>query len=135
MTHPITALQTAMLAALNRDSILQALLGDGSISDAPSIGESAPCIAIARHDIRPYDGDAAPGHEHTLVLSVWHPDADRAAISAIIARVLAVLGEAELSSTDLCVIAIRHQRTRTETEIRSGAMRALVQLRAVSEPH
>ncbi len=68
MTHPIVQLQSALVTALRAEL-------EPPVFDAPPKETSPPYVAIARHDVLPRDGDAAPGHEHRLllVLCLRHP--------------------------------------------------------------
>jgi len=59
MTHPITALQGALVVAWRADAGLTALVGANAIFDAPIKGRGTPYIVIARHDLVPRDSDAA----------------------------------------------------------------------------
>ncbi len=128
MTHPITLLQAALVAALRDDPDL----ADVGIFDAPPQGAAPPYVAIARHDLLPRDGDAAPGHEHRLTLHVWAGQPSRKAALAIAERVLAV---AEVvAPAGLAVTHVQHERTDTAIDAGTGLARAAVALRVYAEP-
>ena len=131
MTHPIISLQAALVAALKADTQLAALVGT-SIFDAPPKDAAPPCVAIARHDIVPRDGDAAPGHEHRLALHIWAGQPSRRAALAMAERVQAVV-EA-LAPGTIRVTHRRHERTETAIDLDSGLARAMVAVRFFSEP-
>ena len=133
MTRPIILLQGALVAALRADAALTALIGPDKVFDAPMKGTQPPFLAIDRHDIAPRDGDAAPGNEHRLVVTAWHPDANRRAVAEIAERVLAVALDGELSGPELRVTLAMHQRTETSIDTRTGQARAAVHLRFLSE--
>lgn len=133
MSHPILALQAALVAALRADPALQMLLGE-AVFDAPPIGQEPPYVLIARHDIVPRDGDAAPGHEHRLLLHIFVRDPSRQAVLAVVERVLAVAMGAELDGPELVVTHRRHERTETVIDPVSGRARAAVAVRMYSEP-
>ena len=83
MTHPIIALQAALVAALRAEL-------DVPVFDTPLRDATPPYIAIARHDVLPRDGDVAPGHEHRLLLHVWAAEASRKAVLAIAEAVVEI---------------------------------------------
>ena len=130
MTHPILALQAALVAALRADAALAELV-DGRVFDAPPKGAVAPYVAVARHDCEPRDGDLAPGSEHRVVLHCWADRPSRAAALALAARVLSV-AEA-LAPEGLAVTHWRHERTETAVVLDTGQARAAVALRFFSE--
>jgi hypothetical protein len=133
MTHPITALQGTLVAALKGDGALAALVGD-AIFDAPPEGQGLPYIAIVRHDIAPRDADIAPGHEHRLLIHIRVAEASRRAVVEIAELVLGTALTAGLSSAELTVTHRRHERTETAIDAKTGQGRAAVSLRIFSEP-
>lgn len=132
MSHPITALQVALIAALRADAGLAALVG-GGVFDAPPRGRAPPYVTIARHDLLPRDGDLAPGHEHRLLLQVLGDQPSRKAVLAIVERVLAVALDGALAPDGLVVTLRRHERTETSIDAKTGLARAAVTLRLFSE--
>lgn len=130
--HPIAQLQNALVAALNADAPLVALIGEGGVFDAPPRGRPAPYVVVERHDMRQRDGDAAPGQEHRLLLHCWAGQPSRAAALAIAERVgAAALGG--LAPDGLVVTHGEHLRTETAIDAASGQARAAVTLRFFSE--
>lgn len=127
MTHPIIALQAPLVAALRAVPGL-------TVFDAPPKGASPPYVTIARHDILPRDGDAAPGHEHRLVLQVWAEGASRKAAVTLAETVLGVALSANLDSAGLTVTLRRHDRTDTTIDGDTGRARAAVALTFFTEP-
>ena len=134
MTHPITLLQGALVAALRADAGLTALVGANAIFDAPRDGRAGPYVVIARHDLVPRDGDAAPGYEHRVLLHLWHPDPSRKAVLAIADRVLAVALAGSLAPAGLAVTNVSHDRTDTAIDLDMGSARAALTLRFFTEP-
>ena len=129
MTHPIMALQAALVAALKADA---GLAGVG-VFDAPMRGAAAPYLVVARHDLLPRDGDAAPGFEHRVAVHCWAADPSRKAALALAERVVAV-GEA-LTAAGVLVTHRMHERTDTAIDLETGQARAAVALRFFSEPN
>jgi len=134
MTHPITALQGALVAAWRADAGLTALIGTNAIFDAPIKGADTPYIVIARHDLVSRDGDLAPGYDHRVLLHLWHPDASRKAVLAVADWVLAVALGAPLAPAGLAVTNCSHERTDTAIDLETGAARAALTLRFFTEP-
>ncbi len=128
MSHPIVALQSALVAALRADA---GLAGVG-VFDAPLRGASAPYLVIARHDLLPRDGDLAPGFEHRVAVHCWAVDPSRKAALALAERVVAV-AEA-LKAAGVRVTHQMHERTDTVIDLETGQARAAVGLRFFCEP-
>ena len=131
MTHPILALQGALVAALRADAGLAAL---APVFDAPPKGTAPPYVTIARHDLLPRDGDETPGNEHRLIFHAWAADASRKAVVAIAERVVAVAMAADLSG-ELAVTMRRHDRTDTAIDGATGRARAAIAMTFYSEPN
>ena len=127
MTHPIMALQGPLVAALRAVPGL-------TVFDAPPKGALPPYVAIARHDVMPRDGDAAPGHEHRLVLQAWAEGASRKAAVTMVETILGVALGASLDSAGLTVTLRRHDRTDTTIDGDTGRARAVIALTYFTEP-
>jgi len=129
MTHPIVALQAALVAALKDDP---GLAGVG-VFDAPGRGAVAPYLVVARHDLLPRDGDEAPGFEHRVAVHCWAADPSRKAALALAERVVAVAEG--LAASGVRVTHRSHERTDTAVDLETGQARAAVALRFYSEPN
>jgi len=134
MTHPIVSLQTSLLAALFADTELMTTLGGTYIFDAPPKGRKPPYVAISRHDALSRDGDAAPGYDHRLLVQCWHPEPSRKAVLDIAERIVVVALSIDLSSDDLRMTHIHHDRTDTAIDTDTGYARAAIVLRVFTEP-
>ena len=130
--HPIAALQTALVAALEADAALTGLIGAGGVFDAPPQSRPAPYVVIDRHDIRQHDGDAAPGQEHRVLLHCWSDQPSRKAALDIAERVV-VATLTGLTPVALLVTHGEHMRTETAIDTATGQARAAVMLRFFSE--
>ncbi len=126
MTHPILSLQATLVAAL-RDAGL-------TVFDTPPQGQEPPYVVIARHDLLPRDGDAAPGHEHRLLLHTWTAEASRKSAVMLAELVVGTALGAELSSDQLTTTLKRHDRTDTAINPATGRARAAIALTFFSEP-
>ncbi|MGV8832859.1 MAG: DUF3168 domain-containing protein [Devosia sp.] len=128
--HPITLLQTALVAALKADPALLAITGPDGVFDAAPSGRAPPYVVIARHDVLTRDGDAAPGQEHRLQLHCWGDQPSRQRALDMAERVVAVaLG---LSADGLVLSHIGHVRTDSVIDDDTGLARAAVALRVFS---
>jgi len=129
MSHPIVALQSALVAALKADA---GLTGVG-VFDAPAKGAATPYLVIARHDLLPRDGDLAPGFEHRVAVHCWAADPSRKAALALAERVVAVADG--LTAAGVRVTHRAHERTDTAIDLETGQARAAVALKFFSEPN
>lgn len=129
--HPITALQTALVSALEADAALTALIGAGGVFDAPPRHRRPPYVVIERLDTRQRDGDEAPGQEHRVLLHCWSDQPSRKAVLEIAERVVMV-GLALVGSV-IVVTHAEHMRTETVIDGATGQARAAVLLRFLSE--
>jgi hypothetical protein len=130
--HPIASLQAALVAALEADAALTALIGAGGVFDAPPRDRPAPYVVIDRHDARRRDGDETPGQEHRVLLHCWSDQPSRKAALEIAERVVAV-GAGVLAPVALVVTHGEHMRTETAIDTATGQARAAVMLRFFSE--
>lgn len=131
MTHPIVALQAALVSALEADAALVALVGAGGVFDAPPQNRPAPYVVIDRHDIRQVDGDGTPGQEHRVLIHCWADRPSRKAALAIAERVMAA--RVGLVPAGLAVTLAEHVRTETVIDAGTGQARAAVLLRFLTE--
>lgn len=131
MTHPIVALQAALVTALEADVDLATLVGAGGVFDAPPQNRPAPYVVIDRHDIRQADGDGAPGQEHRVLIHCWADQPSRKAALAIAERVMAA--REGLVPAGLAVTLAEHVRTETVIDGATGQARAAVLLRFLTE--
>ncbi|HZY68734.1 MAG TPA: DUF3168 domain-containing protein [Devosia sp.] len=126
MTHPITLLQAALVAALRAEL-------EPPVFDAPPRGASPPYLVIARHDALPRDGDVAPGYEHRLLLHAWAPSASRKAALALAEQAVELV--LDVASDDLRVTLARHDRTDTAVDPATGRARAAIAFTFFTEPN
>lgn len=129
--HPIASLQAALVAALEADAALVALIGAGGVFDAPPKARPAPYVVIDRHDVRQRDGDLAKGQEHRVLFHCWADQPSRKAALAIVDRVVTV-GLA-VAPVDLEITHGEHMRTETVIDGATGQAQAAVMLRFFSE--
>jgi hypothetical protein len=128
MTHPILALQAALVAALRAEP-------DLAVFDTPPAGRVPPYVTIARHDMLPRDGDGAIGYEHRLLFHAWVADASRKAVVTLVEALVDAALAAALDSDALRVTLRRHDRTDTSIDPSTGRARAAVSMTFFSEPN
>lgn len=131
MTHPIVSLQSALVAALEADAALVALVGSRGVFDAPPQNRPAPYVVIDRHDVRQSDGDITPGQEHRVLVHCWSERPSRKGALAMAERVIAA--KDGLVPVGLKVTLAEHMRTETVIDAATGQARAAVLLRFLSE--
>lgn len=129
--HPISLLQTGLVAALKTDPALLAITGADGVFDAAPTGRAPPYVVIARHDVLNRDADLAPGQEHRLQLHCWGDQPSRQRALDMAARVVAVA--LALEAPGLTLSHIRHVRTDSVIDADTGLARAAVALRVFSE--
>jgi hypothetical protein len=127
MTHPILSLQATLVAALRNAGL--------TVFDTPPQGQVPPYVVIARHDVLPRDGDAAPGNEHRLLLHAWTNEASRKSAVALAELVVSISLAASLDSDALLVTLRRHDRTDTGIDPVTARARAAIALTFFSEPN
>jgi hypothetical protein len=126
MTHPIVLLQSALVVALRAEL-------EPPVFDAPPRETAPPYVAIARHDVLPRDGDVTPGYEHRLLLHVWAAESSRKAVLAIAEAAVEIA--LDVSSDDLTITLVRHDRTDTAIDQATGRARAAIALTYFTEPN
>ncbi len=134
MSHPIIELQTSFIEKLNADPSLVALVGTDGVFDSPPKRKSGPYVVVLRHDVLTHDFDLAPGFEHRVQLRAWVPEPSRKSVLEIADRVVSILLAGDLSTPLLRVVSLRHQRTDTAIDLKSGRAIATMGFRVLSEP-
>jgi hypothetical protein len=124
MSHPIVQLQAALVDALRSEI-------EPPVFDAPRKEAVPPYVVIARHDVLPRDGDAAPGLEHRLLLHAWAADASRKTVLSIAEDLVEVA--LDLTSQDIAITLRRHDRTDTTIDQQTGRARAAIALTFFTE--
>jgi hypothetical protein len=124
--HPIIRVQGALVAALQEDAALAAIVGE-AVFDTPPKGVAPPYVVIARHDVLQRDGDLAVVQEHRVLLHCWADQPSRRRALQIAERVVAVA----LAVTG--VTHAEHVRTDSVIDSETGLAKAAVTLRFMSE--
>ena len=106
MTHPVLAVRAAVLARLQADAPLVALLGGPRIHDTPPRGAEPPFLTFGETTAKAWPG-APGGLRHTLTLVAWSRQPGEAEALAMLERCEVALAElpATLDSHRLVLLA------------------------------
>lgn len=133
MSDPRFALLAAVYETLSNDATLAALAG-GRIHDHVPRASPHPFVAFGALRTEAADADAAPASEHRLEIEAHSRQDGRAEASAIADRVTALLHDAALALDGHRLVLLRHLDTRIRPNRDRRAFRAVVRLRALTEP-
>lgn len=134
MAHPASILQTALVSAWNADPVVVAALGGGSILELPRRDTVAPYVVIASHHVLARDTDLSPGWEHRMRVRVWGGGPNRAEVLTLADALVTATGLVTLSGPELWLTLVRHMRTDSDIEPKSGRARASIEWRLFTEP-
>lgn len=132
--NALKELQAAMLSACDASFGLVSLVGTPTLFDAVPRGRDAPFVAITDHQIDTRDGDASPGFDQKVQLSLWTRGADRAAAGEIEVLLRAALLDADISTADITICNAQHLRTQSAFDTRTGHTRTRITFRFFTEP-
>ncbi len=129
------ALQQAVYAALAADqAITQALGASGRIFDHVPPGAGFPRVAFAQVTSRDWSTGEQPGEEHTVILHVWSREKGKRQAQEIAASLRACLHDQPLVLQGHRLVNLRHESTDVRREPDGLSIRAVLRLRAVTEP-
>lgn len=132
---PAIALQSAIVTALAGDASLLALTGGAPrIFDDVPPRTPLPYITIGQTIARDWSTGSEPGHEHTVTLQVWSDAHGRRQAVEIAGAIRAVLHDRPLAPAGHRLVNLRHEYTETRRDADGVTYRALMRLRAVTEP-
>jgi hypothetical protein len=134
MTSPILALRAAILARLQSDADLAALMGGAvRLHDEPPRA-AEPVYALFDDAVaRDWPGDGGRGHEQEAALAIWaKPGGARTALVAA-ERIAALLDDAALALDGHRLVNLRVTAIETARDDKAGVARATLRLRAVTE--
>ncbi len=134
MSESLFALQKAIVAALNADAALVALLGGAKAFEHAPSSTSAPWIAFGDMKTRDLAASGPPLSEHrvTLVCVSRQPGTKEAL--TIAARVSALLQDAPLALAGHRLVSLAVTGVELAREGKEPVRKARVALRAVAEP-
>jgi hypothetical protein len=134
MSGAILALEAAVLARLEADADVKALLGEPPrVFDAALARPAHPYLELARHELRPAGGAAAEADEHRLDIAIVSREGGRDELKAALDAVRAALRGTPPAMTGWrCVLLL--PLFADVTPARFGLWRALLRIKAVVEP-
>lgn len=128
-------LQAAVIAALNADAALVALLGDAElILDHVPAERTFPFVAVGRTAARDWSTDDRAGEEQLITLRCWSRETGRAEVLALAERVTAALSLLAGVAGDTRIVAFLPVTNDHGYEPADLAWRATLRFRAFTEP-
>lgn len=128
------ALQEAALAALAADADIKSLIGDPArvYDDVPRT-PVFPYVTIGEGSETDWSAQSGEGVECRLILNVWSRYAGRREVKRILARIRAVLHDADLSLTGWRLINLRNETLEFARGPGGGTYYGLIRFRATIE--
>lgn len=128
------ALQKAVVAHLAADPDVFALIGAGRIFDRLITRAEPPYLVLGEAtatDFSTGDGEAS---EHRFEIEAWTKQNGRRQAVELADAVRAALHDADLTLEGVVLINLRHERTTSRREPKTGLHVARLRFRAVTEP-
>jgi hypothetical protein len=133
MTDPQSALSAAIVAALNANAALTALIGPDGIHDRLMTRAAMPYVVIRDITASEWGADNDGGLEHQISLDAWSSLAGHREAQAIAALIRGSLDNARLTLTGgVTLVSLLHVKTRTRRETKTDAHVAEMVFRAVT---
>ena len=133
MTDPQSALSAAIVAALNANAALTAIIGPNAIHDRLVTKAAMPYVVLRDITSTEWGADNDGGLEHQIALDAWSSLAGHREAQAIAGLVRASLDNARLSlSGGVILVSLLHVKTRTRREAKTDAHVAEMVFRAVT---
>lgn len=133
MSLAALALKGAIHARLAADAGLAALVPAGRILDRAPQGLALPFVLHGTVRSDDYSSATEAGEEHVFSIEVWADAAGQAEALTAAARIAALLDDAALPLAKGRLVSLDHRFTRTRRDLRSRAVVAELQFRAVTE--
>lgn len=131
MTSPVNAFLTAIHARLTGDAEIAALVGE-AIHDRRLSRAAMPSLVIGQVEARDFSTASEGGLEVFVTLEAWSATGRRET-EEIAGAVRSALDDADLALETATLVSLRHQRTSSRRETKTGLFVAEVRMRAVVE--
>ena len=128
------ALQTAVVERLKTDPDVLAIIGAGRVFDRLIIRAEPPYLVLGQATVSDNSTGDADGSEHRFEIEAWTKQNGRKQAVALADAVRAALHDADLTLDGAVLINLRHERTLSRREPRTGLHVARLRFRAVTEP-
>lgn len=133
MTDPQSVLAAAIVAALNANPALTALIGPNGIHDRLQVKAAMPYIVLREITSSEWGSDNDGGLEHQIALDAWSSVAGHRGAQALAGHIRQSLDNAGLTlAGSLALVSLLHVKTRTRRETKTDAHVAEMQFRAVT---
>ena len=132
MSSAVNEFLAAIQARLAGDAGLAALIGAGGMRDRRASGLDLPALVLGAVECRDYSTASEAGLEILLALEAWSGEGRRAA-EAIADAVRGPLDDVDLALAGHRLVSLRHRRTVSRREAKTGFFVAETAFRAVVE--
>ncbi|MBW8321634.1 MAG: DUF3168 domain-containing protein [Arenimonas sp.] len=132
MSSAVNELLGAIQARLAGDAGLAALIGAGGMRDRRASGLDLPALVLGAVECRDYSTASEAGLEILLTVEAWSAEGRREA-EAIGEAVRHLLDDADLTLAGQTLVSLRHRRTISRREAKTGLFVAELTFRAVVE--
>ena len=132
MGSAVNELLVALQAHLRVDAALGALIGPDGLRDRRVLGLDLPALLLGNVEARDFSTASEAGLECLLTLEAWSA-VGRREVEAVADAVRGLLDDAELSLPAHRLVSLRHRRTVSRREVKTGFFVAEMSFRAVVE--
>lgn len=132
MGSAVNELLVALQAHLRLDAALGALIGPDGLRDRRVLGLDLPALLLGNVEARDFSTASEAGLECLLTLEAWSAEGRRE-VEAVADAVRGLLDDAELSLQAHRLVSLRHRRTVSRREVKTGFFVAEMSFRAVVE--
>lgn len=133
MTDPQSALSTSIVAALNDNAALTAIIGANAVHDRLLTRAAMPYVVLREITSTEWGADNDGGLEHQIALDAWSSIPGHREAQAIAGLVRQSLDNARLTlAGGVTLVSLLHVKTRTRREAKTDAHVAEMVFRAVT---
>lgn len=133
MTDPQSALSAALVAALNANAALTAIIGPNAIHDRLLTKAAMPYIVLRDISSTEWGADNDGGLEHQISLDAWSSTSGHREAQTLAGLIREALDNASLTlAAGVSLVSLLHVKTRTRREAKTDAHVAEMVFRAVT---
>ena len=133
MTDPQSALSAAIVAALNANAALTAIIGANAVHDRLLTRATMPYVVLREITSTEWGSDNDGGLEHLISLDAWSSSPGHREAQAIAGLLRQSLDNARLTlASGVTLVSLLHVKTRTRREAKTDAHVAETVFRAVT---
>lgn len=127
-------LQQALIAALNLDTALLALVGGARVFDHPPLRARLPYVTLGVTLTNDWSTSTEEGSEHILTLHSWTESNSRQQAHEIEAAIVTAISSLSPSLSGHRLINARHQFSEIRRDPEGDAFHGIIRFRLVTEP-